>query len=168
MNQLTSGLQAAGLRPGDGIAALLPNSSAAFEVYLAALQGGWYLTPINWHFTPPEIAYMIADSGAKAFFAHERFAEARRPRTWPRPTWPRRAADVPARFSYGEVPGFTPVAELRQGQPTSAAGRPDRGRDHALHLGHHGPAQGRAPGAVRPRPRRGRRPRRRCCRCCSA
>ncbi len=77
-NQVTSGLQAAGLRPGDGIAALLPNSSAAFEIYLAALQGGWYLTPINWHFTPPEMAYLIADSGARAFFAHERFAEAGR------------------------------------------------------------------------------------------
>ena len=56
VNQITSGLQAAGLRPGDGIAALVPNSAAAFEVYLAALQAGWYLTPINWHFTPPEIA----------------------------------------------------------------------------------------------------------------
>src|SRR2546429_7116716 len=34
-SQLTSGLQAAGLRPGDGIAALLPNSAAAFEVLLS-------------------------------------------------------------------------------------------------------------------------------------
>jgi long-chain acyl-CoA synthetase len=120
-NQITSGLQAAGLRPGDGIAALLPNSAAAFELYLAALQAGWYLTPINWHFTPPEIAYLIADTGAKAFFVHERFAETGRA-----------AADLadaelaaagrpaPARFSYGQVPGFTPVSELRQGQPTSA------------------------------------------------
>jgi long-chain acyl-CoA synthetase len=120
-NQITSGLQAAGLRPGDGIAALLPNSAAAFELNLAALQAGWYLTPINWHFTPPEIAYLIADTGARAFFVHERFAETGRA-----------AADLadaelagtgrpgPARFSYGPVPGFTPVAELRQGQPAGA------------------------------------------------
>jgi long-chain acyl-CoA synthetase len=120
VNQITSGLQAAGLRPGDGVAALLPNSSAAFEIYLAALQGGWYLTPINWHFTPPEIAYLIADSGARAFFAHERFAEAGRAAAdLAEAELAAAGRDAPARFSYGEIPGFTPVAELRQGQPAT-------------------------------------------------
>jgi long-chain acyl-CoA synthetase len=113
-NQLTRGLRAAGLRPGDGIAALLPNGSAALEVYLAAQQAGWYLTPLNWHFTAPEIAYIVADSGARAFFVHERFA-----------ALGSAAADQAglahaARFSYGAVPGFTPVEDLRQGQPTGA------------------------------------------------
>jgi long-chain acyl-CoA synthetase len=111
-NQITHGLRAAGLRPGDGIAALVPNSAAAFEVLLAALQAGWYLTPINWHFTPPEIAYLVADSDARAFFVHERFARAGAA-----------AADLVAEagklqlFSFGEVPGCTPVADLRRGQP---------------------------------------------------
>ena len=76
VNQLTHALRGLGLRPGDGIAALLPNGGAALEIYLAALQGGWYYTPINWHFTPPEIAYIVADSEAKAFFVHERHAAA--------------------------------------------------------------------------------------------
>src|SRR5215475_8372904 len=75
VNQLTHALQARGLRPGDGIAALAPNGAAPVEVYLAALQAGWYLTPINWHFTVPEAAYITTDSGAKALFVHERFAE---------------------------------------------------------------------------------------------
>ena len=74
VNQLTHVLRALGLRPGDGIAGVLPNGSPALEVYLAALQGGWYYTPINWHFTAPEIAYIVADSEAKAFFVHERYA----------------------------------------------------------------------------------------------
>jgi long-chain acyl-CoA synthetase len=112
-NQITAGLRAAGLRPGDGIAALLPNGSAALEVYLAALQAGWYLTPINWHFTAPEAGYIVADCAAKAFFVDERYARVGAD-----------AADlaaVPAaaRFSYGEVPGFTPAAQLRSGQPTT-------------------------------------------------
>jgi long-chain acyl-CoA synthetase len=117
-NQITAGLRAAGLRPGDGIAALLPNGSAALEVYLAALQAGWYLTPINWHFTAPEVAYIIADCEAKAFFADERFA-----------SLGAAAADqaglpASARVSYGTIPGFTTESGLRGGQPASRpAGR---------------------------------------------
>ena len=75
VNQLTHALRARGLKPGDGIAAILPNGSAPVEVYLAALQAGWYLTPVNWHFTASEAAYIAADCGARAFFVHERFAE---------------------------------------------------------------------------------------------
>jgi len=117
-NQITAGLRAAGLRPGDGIAALLPNGSAALEVYLAALQAGWYLTPINWHFTAPEVAYIIADCEAKAFFADERFA-----------SLGAAAADqaglpASARVSFGTIPGFTTESGLRGGQPASRpAGR---------------------------------------------
>jgi long-chain acyl-CoA synthetase len=112
VNQITHGLRARGLRAGDGIAALLPNGAAAIELYLAALQSGWYLTPINWHFTAPEMAYIVRDCEAKAFFAHQRFAAAGLA-----------AADQAglapeARFSIGgEVPGFTPVEVLRGGQP---------------------------------------------------
>ena len=112
-NQLTHALRAEGLKAGDGIAALLPNGAAPVEVYLAALQAGWYLTPVNWHFTASEAAYIVKDCGAKAFFVHSRFA--------------RLGADsadqagVPsnARFSFGDVPGFTSVADLRAGQPES-------------------------------------------------
>jgi long-chain acyl-CoA synthetase len=113
VNQLTHGLRGLGLRPGDGIAAVLPNGIAPLELYLAALQGGWYFTPINWHFTPPEIAYILRDCEAKAFFAHERFAAAGAAAA--------DAAGVPpsARFGYGHVPDFIPVADLRAGQPES-------------------------------------------------
>jgi long-chain acyl-CoA synthetase len=125
VNQITSGLQQAGLRAGDGIVALMPNGSAAFEVYLAALQAGWYLTPVNWHFTPREIAYIVSDSGARAFFVHERFAAAG--------TEAADLAGLPpeARFSYGEVPGFTPAADLRAGQPADAP--PDRTAGGTMH-----------------------------------
>jgi long-chain acyl-CoA synthetase len=116
VNQLTGGLRARGLRPGDGIAAVLPNGAAPLELYLAALQSGWYFTPVNWHFTAPEIAYIVRDSGAAAFFAHERFAGTAMA-----------AADeaglpAAARFGYGDVPGFTPVADLRAGQPAGLPG----------------------------------------------
>src|SRR5713101_6527895 len=113
VNQLTHGLRELGLAPGDGVAGLLPNGIGALEVYLAALQAGWYYTPINWHFTAPEIAYIVRDSEAKAFLVDERYAAAAGS-----------AADeagmaAGARLSYGAVPGFTPVASLRASQPAS-------------------------------------------------
>jgi long-chain acyl-CoA synthetase len=113
VNQLTHALRARGLKPGDGIASLLPNGVAPVELYLAALQAGWYLTPINWHFTAPEAAYIAADCGAKAFFVHEQFAQLG--------TDTADQAGLPAdiRFSYGEVAGFIPVTDLLAGQPES-------------------------------------------------
>ncbi|HSZ35737.1 MAG TPA: AMP-binding protein, partial [Acidimicrobiales bacterium] len=74
-NQLVHGLRAQGFGVGDRIATLLPNGSEMIEIYLAALQAGWYLVPINFHLVAPEVAYILKDSGAKAFVAHERFAD---------------------------------------------------------------------------------------------
>jgi long-chain acyl-CoA synthetase len=113
VNQLTHGLKARGLQPGDGIATITPNGVAAVEVYLAALQAGLYLTPINWHFTANEAAYIATDCGAKAFFVHERFSELGTD------TADQAGLASGIRFSFGSVDGFTSVAELRAGQPDS-------------------------------------------------
>src|SRR5438094_2909582 len=75
-NQLVHGLRAVGLQEGDSVAMVLPNSVEVFELYLAALQAGWYLIPINHHLVGPEIAYIVQDCDAKVFVAHERFADA--------------------------------------------------------------------------------------------
>src|SRR5215831_11836185 len=100
VNQLTHGLRARGLRPGDGLAVLVPNGIAALEVYLSALQSGWYLTPINWHFAVPEIAYILRDCEAKVFLVDERFAGAGAEAA--------SQVGIPAggRLCYGTVPGF--------------------------------------------------------------
>ncbi len=148
VNQLTNALRGLGLRPGDGIAVLLPNGGAALEIYLAALQGGWYYTPINWHFTPPEIAYIVADSEAKAFFVHERYAAAGSA-----------AADLAglpagARLSLRHDPRVPPGHGPARRAACHHARGPRGGLDHALHLGHHRPPQGSAPGPVRDRPGR--------------
>ena len=74
-NQLVHALRAQGLVVGDVVATLLPNSAEMIELYLAALQAGWYLVPINFHLVAPEVAYILKDSGAKAFVSHERFAD---------------------------------------------------------------------------------------------
>ncbi|MBO0876573.1 MAG: AMP-binding protein, partial [Pseudonocardia sp.] len=110
------GLRALGLRTGDAIVLLLPNGADMLAAHFAALQTGLYIVAVNWHLVGPEVAYILADSGAKAFVAHERFASVAADAA--------EEAGLPAaaRFAVGDVPGFRPLAELGADQPP---GRPD-------------------------------------------
>jgi long-chain acyl-CoA synthetase len=110
------GLQAMGLRPGDSIVLMLPNSSELVAVYFAAMQTGLYVVMVNWHLVGPEVAYLVGDSGAKAFIAHERFAAVAVDAA--------ARADLPpeAHFAVGDVPGFQPLSRLGEGEPAT---RPD-------------------------------------------
>jgi long-chain acyl-CoA synthetase len=67
--------QGLGLRPGDCVAGMLPNSTEALALFFAAIETGLYVVPVNWHLAAAEVAYILADSGAGAFVAHERFGE---------------------------------------------------------------------------------------------
>jgi fatty-acyl-CoA synthase len=63
--RLAAALHSVGLRPGDTVALLSDNCAEAFEVYWAALRSGLYITAINWHLSPDEAAYIVADCGAR-------------------------------------------------------------------------------------------------------
>jgi long-chain acyl-CoA synthetase len=68
-----------GLAPGDHAAVLLGNRVEGVEAILAAIHAGVWMTPINWHLAPEEIAYVVRDSGARAVFTdaeHEAVARA--------------------------------------------------------------------------------------------
>jgi long-chain acyl-CoA synthetase len=114
-DRIARGLRAAGLTAGDSVAVQLPNSAAMMAAYFAALQTGLYIVPVNWHLVAAEVAYILGDSGAKCFIAHERFAGTA--------VGAADAAGIPAaaRFAVGTVPGFRPLAELGAG----GSGRPD-------------------------------------------
>jgi len=73
-NQLVHTLRARGASIGDTIVTLVPNGVDGLVVYLAALQAGWYFTPLNWHLTAPEVAYILRDCRPAAFLVHPRFA----------------------------------------------------------------------------------------------
>src|ERR1700749_2432737 len=64
--QLAHVLHEAGLRPGDVVGLLTENSLRAFEVHWAGMRSGLYITAVNWHLKPDEIAYIVNDSGATA------------------------------------------------------------------------------------------------------
>ena len=110
-NRLVHALRGLGLQTGDSFAVVLPNCREFIELYLAAGQAGFYLVPINHHLVGPEIAYIVADSEAKAFFAHERFADAA--------TAAAEELDYPKerRFAVGDIPGFGSFQELMENQP---------------------------------------------------
>jgi long-chain acyl-CoA synthetase len=61
-------LYEAGLRRGDGVLLMLSNRPEFFEIAWAAQRSGLYYTPVNTHLVPDEVAYIVADSGAKALF----------------------------------------------------------------------------------------------------
>jgi fatty-acyl-CoA synthase len=64
-NQLARLFRAAGLVRGDVVALLMENRAEFLEVAWAAQRSGLYYAAINWHLHPDEVAYILADSGAK-------------------------------------------------------------------------------------------------------
>ncbi len=110
-NRIVHGLRTLGFEPHDTLAAMLPNGAAIVELYLAALQAGWYIVPINYHLTANEVAYILSDSDAKAFVGHERLADACRGAV------NEVGFDERARFAVGALDGFRAYQELKEGQP---------------------------------------------------
>ena len=58
-----------GLRPGDRVAALLPNGLAYFEGYFAAAGAGLILVPLNTRLTAGELGFILRDSGSTILLA---------------------------------------------------------------------------------------------------
>ena len=135
-DQYARGLRAAGLHPGDTVVLLLPNGVDLLALYFAAFQTGLYVVPVNWHLIGPEVAYILADSEAKAFIAHERFATTATEATTATATTAPTAATTAsgadaataagagpvARYAVGDIPGFAPLATLG----TDSTGRPEK------------------------------------------
>ena len=112
-NRVVHGLRALGLKHGDTFAAMLTNEAAMLQVYLAATQAGFYITPINSHLTAPEVAYILQDCDAKGLFCSARTVDVGR-----------QAATTigfpeNARFSTVPAEGFRNFADLKKDQPAA-------------------------------------------------
>lgn len=75
-NRLAELLRGAGLVPGDGVALLCVNRPEFVETVIACQRAGFRLTPVNWHLTADEVAYIVENCEAKAFVADARLAAA--------------------------------------------------------------------------------------------
>ncbi|ASW88169.1 acyl-CoA synthetase [Mycobacterium intracellulare] len=68
-NRLAHFLRRSGMVAGDTVAVLMENNEHIHAAMWAAKRSGLYYTLLNTHLSPSEIAYIVADSGAKALIS---------------------------------------------------------------------------------------------------
>ncbi len=112
-NQIVHGLRHLGLEQNDIVAMLLPNGAAFLELLLSTMQAGWHIVVVNNNLTAPEIAYILQDSGAKAFFTHEKFADKCKAAA------DEAGIDEQHCFAIGAIDGFSPYGAIKDGQSSA-------------------------------------------------
>lgn len=134
--RLANALRAAGLRRGDVLAVLSENAVEVFEAYWAALRSGLYITAVNRHLAPDEVAYVINDCGARAVVvsaALRPLAEAVAPRT----------PGVKLRLAFGgKVTGHDSYVRALAAAPATAPADQPRGADMLYSAGTTGRPKG--------------------------
>jgi long-chain acyl-CoA synthetase len=110
VDRLAGALRGLGLGDGDAIAIHSANRREYFELMAAATHIGLRYVMVNWHWTADELRYVLADSGARAVFSEDAFADVAA----------EAAVDTPFRIGIGEVPGFRPYEEFLAGGPDGA------------------------------------------------
>ncbi len=71
----SAALQKLGVKPGDRVAYIAPNTHAQLESFYGVPQIGAVLVPINYRLSHEEIAYIITHSGSTVVCAHEDYLE---------------------------------------------------------------------------------------------
>ena len=74
-DRFSAALQRLGVKPGDRVAYIAPNTHAQLESFYAVPQIGAVLVPINYRLSPDEFVYIITHSGATVVCAHEDYLE---------------------------------------------------------------------------------------------
>ena len=69
-------LQKLGVRPGDRVAYIAPNTLAQLESFYAVPQIGAVLVPVNYRLTAEDFVYLINHSGSKIVCAHSDYLDA--------------------------------------------------------------------------------------------
>ena len=125
-----AGLDRLGVPPGERVAIVSANASRLLTSFYGVCGWGRILVPINFRLAPAEVEYIVEHSGASVLLVDPELEDglARIGATPPvRPRGRNRRRRLP-----------------RRRRPGAVAGRRGGHRHHQLHLGHHGPAQGRA------------------------
>jgi len=98
-NRLAQFLHAKGLRPGDHVALFLENHLTFFDVILACMRSGLYVTPINRYLPAKEAAYIVDDCDAEVLIASAELEQSEE--------LGRMSPRIPTKLSVGgPLPGF--------------------------------------------------------------
>src|SRR3984957_2382279 len=68
--RIAGGLERLGVTQGDSVCILMRTDIAFIEAAYAAMRLGAYAVPVNWHFKPEEINYILRDSGTHVLIGH--------------------------------------------------------------------------------------------------
>ena len=74
VNKLANSLPGVGVKRGDRVAALFPNNPEFLELLFAAGKIGAIMVPLNFRLAPPELAYILEDSGSRVLLYTPEFA----------------------------------------------------------------------------------------------
>jgi long-chain acyl-CoA synthetase len=69
-DRIAGSFERLGVKQGDSVCILMRNDTAFIEAAYAAMRLGAYAVPINWHFKPEEINYVLKDSGTSVLIGH--------------------------------------------------------------------------------------------------
>src|SRR2546421_7001875 len=72
----SAALQALGVKQGDRVAYIAPNTHAQLESFYAVPQIGAVLVPVNYRLTADDFVYLINHSGSKILCAHSDYLNA--------------------------------------------------------------------------------------------
>ncbi|MFI5615545.1 acyl-CoA synthetase [Amycolatopsis sp. NPDC051903] len=132
-------LHDAGLRRGDHLAVLSGNDPKVFEVYWAALRSGLYVTAVNRHLAPAEVAYVVDDCGAQALIVSAGLADVAEAVVADTP-------NVRIRLAYrGSVPGYGSYEDALASSSPEPLPRQPRGMDMLYSSGTTGRPKGIKP-----------------------
>ena len=128
--RLASVLAGRGAGPGRPVATVLPNGIEIFEVATAAAMLDAPYLPVNWHLRSDELAYILADADVAVVVGQAGYDDELTA-----------ALDRPGR----RLPavGVDYEDELAAAAPLPGGDSGGGPGAHVLHVGHHGPAQGR-------------------------
>src|SRR5690348_15110260 len=68
--RIAGGLHELGVKQGDSVCILMRNDIVFIETAYAAMRLGAYGVPVNWHFKPEEINFILRDSGTSVLVGH--------------------------------------------------------------------------------------------------
>jgi long-chain acyl-CoA synthetase len=69
-SRIAGGLRDLGVGQGGSVCVLMRNDIAFIETAYAVMQLGAYAVPVNWHFKPEEVSYVLKDSATRVLIGH--------------------------------------------------------------------------------------------------